>query len=52
MNRCLDNEIIVIVSIVLLILSGPGCNQEVRYERQQAAIAKVSHEQIACVNLL
>ena len=41
MNRRLRNEIIVIISIVLVILSGPGCNQEVRYEQQQAVIAKV-----------
>ncbi len=43
MNRGLLNEIIVIVSIVLVSLSGPGCNHRLRYEQQQAAIAKVSH---------
>jgi len=41
MNIRLRNVIIVIVSIVLVILSGPGCNHRVQYERQQAAIAKV-----------
>ena len=41
MNRRLRNEIIVIVSIVLVILSGPGCSHRARYEKQQAAIAKV-----------
>jgi len=35
------NEIIVIVSIVLVILSGLRCNHRLPYERQQAAIAKV-----------
>jgi hypothetical protein len=41
MNRHFRNEIIVIVSIVLVILNGPGCSHRLRYERQQAAIAKV-----------
>jgi len=43
MNRRLLNEIIVIDLIVLVILSGPGCGHRLRYEQQQAAIAKVSH---------
>jgi len=43
MNRHLRNEIIVIVSIVLVILTGLGCNHRLRYEQQQAAIEKVSH---------
>ncbi len=32
MNGRLRNEIIAIVSIVLVILSGPGCNHRLRYE--------------------
>jgi len=43
MHRRLRNEIIVIVSIVLVILSGLGCNHQVRYEQQEAAFEKVSH---------
>jgi len=41
MNIRLRYKIIVTVSIVFVILSGPGCNHRVQYERQQAAIAKV-----------
>jgi hypothetical protein len=43
MNGRLRIEIIVIVSIVLVSLSGPGCNHQVRYEQQEAAFEKVSH---------
>ena len=43
MKRLMRNEIIVIVSIVFVSLSGPGCNHRMRYEGPQAAIAKISH---------
>jgi len=41
MHIRLRYKIIVTVSIVFVILSGPGCNHQVQYERQQTAIAKV-----------
>lgn len=41
MNMRFRNETIVIVSLVLVILGGPGCKHKVRKERQQTAIAKV-----------
>ena len=41
MNMRLRNETIAIVSFVFVILTGLGCNHQVRYEPQQIAIAKV-----------